>query len=303
VNERVEPKPQTLFSAWREGADRLRQAGVEEADANAELLLLYLLGISKAELLRDFREGFPVAKQEVWDGMLARKIAGEPVQYIVGEQLFYGRSFGVTEAVLIPRPETELLVEAVLLEAERLWPEGGVAVSVLDVGTGSGILAITLAAERPSWKVTASDLSPDALRVAKENAGRNEMGKQIAFVQGDLLLPFVVGGVNEDRSPVDILVSNPPYIPSADIPGLQREVREFEPMLALDGGEDGLGPYRLMSQQLKRMPALPSLVAWEVGAGQAEDVAELLRAVTDWRDIHFVRDYAGIDRHVIAIRY
>jgi release factor glutamine methyltransferase len=290
-------KPMTLAGAWRQAADDLRQAGVEEADADAELLLLYLLGISKTELLRDWRDPFPDSKSEQWEGMLGRKKSGEPVQYIIGEQHFYGRVFEVTESVLIPRPETELLAEAVLQIGDRIWPASAPAPHVLDIGTGSGILAITLAAERPTWKVTGSDLSSHALEVAHRNAERNGAGERIAFIQGDLLTPFLA-----DRSAFDILVSNPPYIPSSEIAGLQREVRDHEPRMALDGGEDGLHPYRIMASQLGGLSRLPRIVAWEVGAGQAEDVASFLRASAHWDEIRFVKDYAGIDRHVLAIR-
>lgn len=288
-------KPATIGDAWRRGAELLRKAGVGEAEANAELLLLHALGLSKAELLRDLREPFPAERLERWERLLARKAAGEPVQYIVGGQHFFGRWFEVTPAVLIPRPETELLAEAVLNEASR-WEDAS-SLAVLDVGTGSGALAVTLAAERPGWRVTASDLSPDALAVARGNAERHGVAGRMAFVLGDLLEPFVAAG-----AAADVLVSNPPYIPSADIAGLQREVRDFEPRLALDGGADGLAPYRRMAEQLRLLPALPRLVAWEVGAGQASDVAGLLRQAAAWREIRFVRDYAGIDRHVLAVR-
>lgn len=301
----------TLGTAWRQGAEYLRQAGVEEADADAELLLLCLLGMGKAELLRDWREPFPEGKRLAWDELLNRKKNGEPVQYIVGEQYFYGRRFEVSAAVLIPRPETELLAEAVLEIADRLWPAGNRGVQgseagqpvpvMLDVGTGSGVLAVTLAAERPSWQVFASDLSPDALAVARRNAERHGVDQRIVFVAGDLLAPFFAE-VSQAYPPIDIVVSNPPYIPSSDIPGLQREVREHEPLLALDGGEDGLNPYRTMASQLSQLARLPRIVAWEVGAGQAKDAANLLRAAAEWQEIRFIEDYAGIDRHVLAIR-
>jgi len=172
---------------------------------------------------------------------------------------------------------------------------------VLDVGTGSGALAVTLATERPGWRVTASDLSEAALQVARGNARKHGADGRISFVQGDLLQPFLASAEGGGLA-VDILVSNPPYIPSSDIPGLQREVRDHEPHLALDGGDDGLNPYRTMARQLKELPRLPRIVAWEVGAGQARDVAELLREAADWTEIRFVVDYAGIERHVVAVR-
>jgi len=303
--ERIPDAPM-LGEAWRRGAERLRRAGVEEADADAELLLLYALDIGKTALLRDWREPFPPEREAAWSEMIDRRASGLPVQYVVGEQHFYGRAFAVSEAVLIPRPETELLAEAVLEEGDRLWPSGDpeTAPVVLDVGTGSGALAVTLAAERPAWRVVASDLSEAALQMARSNAEKHGAAERISFAKGDLLAPFLADAPGGGLA-IDVLVSNPPYIPSADIPGLQREVREYEPHLALDGGEDGLNPYRIMAGQLRLLPRLPRLVAWEVGAGQAEDVAALLRTAVPegtWREIRFVKDYAGIDRHVLAVR-
>lgn len=301
----------TLREAWRQGADKLMAAGVEEAAADAELLLLHLLGISKAELLRDWQEPWRPTPDvaAAWATLLRRRASGEPVQYVMGEQYFCGRRLIVNPAVLIPRPETELLAEAVLAAAEQIWPGSGAAggeglrLNAVDVGTGSGALAITLAAERPAWRVTASDLSAEALAVARRNAETLGVGERMAFVQGDLLEPFLsaVGG-GCWRETIDILVSNPPYICAGDLPGLQREVRDFEPRLALDGGEDGMAPYRRMAAQLRQLPILPRLVGWEVGAGQAAAVAGMLQAVGDWADIRIVPDYAGIERHVIAVR-
>ncbi|MFC3799744.1 peptide chain release factor N(5)-glutamine methyltransferase [Cohnella sp. GCM10012308] len=309
----------TYGEAWKAGARRLAEAGIEdaEAEAGAELLILHTLGIGKGELLRDLREPFPEAKREAWETMLARRAAGEPAQYVTGEQYFYGRRFAVTPAVLIPRPETELLAEAVLEGAAKIAAarkakrgEGQAETApsvapetelcVLDVGTGSGALAVTLKLEQPGWQVTASDLSPEALEVAAGNAAA--LGANVRFVQGDLLAPFLAGGAHAGER-IDILVSNPPYIPSSDLPGLQAEVREHEPHLALDGGPDGLAPYRRMAEQLSGLAELPAMVAWEVGIHQAGQASSLLRDTAEWDEIRIVRDYAGIDRHVLALRF
>ncbi|GMK38178.1 release factor glutamine methyltransferase [Paenibacillus sp. CCS19] len=334
----------TIGEACLQASSLLAGLGIGEPRSNANLLICHVLGFTKAELLRDWHEPMPEQLFETWATLIARKAAGEPVQYLIGEGWFYGRPFTVTPAVLIPRPETELLVEAVLEEADKLWPQTGEKAkvpTVVDVGVGSGAIAVTLSAERPGWRLFASDLSPDALAVARGNAARLEAAERITFVQGDLLLPFAVGGNSgEDQSGfaseqdtvegagdavgvsnvisssnaeraaesvaglhIDVLVSNPPYIPAADIPGLQPEVRDYEPRLALvGGGDDGLEPYRRMAVQLPQLAQLPRIVGFELGIGQAQDVADLLRAIGHWDDIRIITDYGGIDRHVLAIR-
>ncbi|MFC4100454.1 N5-glutamine methyltransferase family protein, partial [Paenibacillus xanthanilyticus] len=162
----------------------LAERGIGEPRENAERLMMHLLGADRARLLMDWGEPLPPGRAEAWQALVARKAEGEPLQYIVGEQWFYGLPYMVTPAVLIPRPETELLVEAVLEAVDRLWPgaegsadaptaDAGAAPTVLDVGTGSGAIAVTLAALRPAWRVVASDLSPDALDVARANAARH----------------------------------------------------------------------------------------------------------------------------------
>jgi len=308
--------PVTIGEACVQASLFLESHGIGEARANAERLMQHLLGVERSGLLRDWRDPLPEELAVPWERLVVRKAAGEPVQYIVGEQWFYGLQFKVTPDVLIPRPETELLVEAVLETADRLWPEAAEAVEsgeaqvksqrpvVVDVGTGSGTIGVTLAVQRPSWQVYASDLSAAALTVARANAERHGAASRMSFVQGDLLVPFSKRADKSDACAglsIDILVSNPPYIPAEDIPDLQPEVRDYEPRLALDGGEDGLNPYRLIVRQLSTLEAIPRIVAFELGQGQAEAVAELLRNCGFWREIRIIPDYAGIDRHVMAI--
>jgi len=301
--------PVTIGEACVQASLFLESHGIGEARANAERLMQYLLGVERSGLLRDWRDPLPAELALPWERLVARKAAGEPVQYIVGEQWFYGLQFAVTPDVLIPRPETELLVEAVLEAADRLWPEAEAEEKirrpvVLDVGTGSGTIGVTLAVQRPSWQVYASDLSAAALAVARTNAERHGAAPRMSFVQGDLLVPFMKRTDNSDEYAglnIDILVSNPPYIPAGDIADLQPEVRDYEPRLALDGGADGLNPYRLIARQLSTLEAIPRIVAFELGQGQAEAVAELLRNCGFWREIRIIPDYAGIDRHVMAI--
>lgn len=262
-----------------------------EPQNNARLLLEYVLGLEGAAYYMALPDAFREEQIPAFEEAVNRKGQGEPAQYIIGRQEFYGLPFKVSPAVLIPRPETELLVEAVMMHGDRLWP-GGTPLAA-DIGTGSGAIAVTLAVKRTGWHVEASDISPEALAVAAQNAAAN--GAAVQFREGDLLAPFA-------GERVDILVSNPPYIPADDIAGLQREVREHEPRTALDGGPDGLGPYRTMMAQLALLAAPPRLIGFELGQGQAEDVAELLRVAGHWDEIIVVPDLAGIDRHVMGIR-
>ncbi|WP_410770596.1 peptide chain release factor N(5)-glutamine methyltransferase [Fontibacillus sp. BL9] len=279
-----------ISEARKEASSFLAARGVQEPDSNAELLLRHVLGLEGAAYLAALRDPFPGERQAAWEEVIRRKAAGEPAQYIIGEQDFYGLTFKVTPDVLIPRPETELLVEAIVQAGDRLWP-GGVPAAA-DIGTGSGAIAAALAHLRPFWRISASDISPGALNVAQENVRR--LGLDVAFKQGNLLEPFA-------GEPLDIVVSNPPYIPADTIAHLQPEVRDYEPRGALDGGPDGLAPYRVMMAQLPLLPRPPRLIGFELGMGQAGDVAELLRRAGCWSEIITIKDLAGIDRHVLGI--
>lgn len=328
---------QSIREAFAEASSFLEEHGAHEPQRSAQLLLEHVLGLSGAAYYMALFDPFPAEKRADWEAAVTRRGRGEPAQYIIGEQEFYGRPFEVTPDVLIPRPETELLVEAVLRYAGELWPAGvkagtgasaesglghaqadytsadrdsvdhdaadaapaitgresaAVPLTAVDIGAGSGAIGVTLAAEAPAWRVLAGDISPAALAVAGRNARR--LGAAVEFRLGDLLEPF------QDLA-VDILVSNPPYIPGGTIAGLQREVRDYEPRTALDGGADGLDPYRRMLEQLALLPAPPRLVGFELGLGQAGEVAALLRARGHWNEIVTVNDLAGIPRHVIGL--
>lgn len=285
----------SIREAFVEASSFLGKLGVAEAASCVELLLQHLLSCSRTELLFRFPEQFPVELAEKWRQLVERKAAGEPVQYIIGEQDFFGLPFAVSPAVLIPRPETELLVEALLHEGSRLFPQG--APLLADVGTGSGAIPVTVAHARPTWRVAASDISAAALEMARVNAQRHGLLARVEWLEGDLLEPFIAR-----RIAPDILVSNPPYIPDGDLPALMPEVRLFEPHTALFGGVEGLDLYRRMISQLPQLPRIPTVVGFEVGIRQAEAVAAMLRAAADWDEIRFVPDLQGIDRHVIAIR-
>lgn len=286
----------TVREAFRWASGRLRAAGVARAASEAERLVRLVLGWPRERFFGYPEAVMPPDAEARLEALVARRAAGEPLQYLIGEQEFYGRAFRVTPAVLIPRPETEVLVETVLAAADAMWPPDA-ALSAVDVGTGSGAIAVTLAAERPRWQVWAVDLSADALAIAQENAARHGVAARITFAHGSWLGPLRRTGRR-----VQVIVSNPPYIPTADIAGLQREVRDHEPRLALDGGADGLDAYRSLARELPDIVDRRAVVAVEVGAGQAEAVAGLFRATGLFSRITITPDLAGIPRVVLAVR-
>jgi release factor glutamine methyltransferase len=285
----------TIREAFLQASSFLQQKHIQDAAICAEMLLQHLLDWNRSTMLLRWEEPFPQELLAEWQQLQERKAAGEPVQYIVGEQEFYGLLFHVNPAVLIPRPETEILVEQIIAWGNQMWPNG--SPTLVDIGSGSGAIPISIAVNCPDWQVMSSDISSAALEVARENAELNGVAARIVFDQGDLLEPFI-----RDQVSIDILVSNPPYIASSDLAGLQPEVREFEPQLALDGGVDGLLLYRRMVEQLALLPKYPSIVGFEVGQGQTEAVSLMLAELKVWEKIEIIEDLAGIPRHVVAVR-
>lgn len=260
----------------------------------AELLMRKLLQMDRTTFYLSLNKSFPKHKINTWQTWVQRRQAQEPIQYIVQEQEFYGRTFLVNPSVLIPRPETEILVEKVLEETDRLWPNQ--RLHIVDLGTGSGAISISLAMERPKWKVTAIDYSEKALEVAFQNAQYHHVSDRIRMVLGDFLMPLI-----EANEMIDVIVANPPYISISELEQLEAQVRDFEPKLALNGGEDGLQAYRHIVSQLKEIQ-LPKkyLLAFEIGATQAQDVETLLQSFDDSLQISVYPDLANRDRVIIA---
>jgi release factor glutamine methyltransferase len=274
----------TLHSALHEGAIGLAPSNTARRDA--ELLLLHIAHITRAEFMTHPNRELTEAQTSKYRGAIARRARNEPVQYITGTQEFYGRPFIVTPAVLIPRPETEHLVEAVL----ALHPSPK---RILDIGTGSGILAVTLALELANATVTATDISSDALGVAKRNAAALGATDRIHFVESDL---FAALPANSEAR-FGCIVSNPPYVPSTEL--LEPQVRDYEPASALYAGDDGLAIYRrlLPTAATHLEPGGHLLV--EIGHGQRDAIGDLLRA-SGFESIRFIDDLQQIPRVIIA---
>jgi release factor glutamine methyltransferase len=242
----------------------LREKGVESSRLEAEILLAHVLGCKRIDLYVRSEELATDAQRSAYRDLIKKRVEGCPVAYLTGQREFYQLPFAVTPAVLIPRPETETLV----MEGLRLL-KGKPAARVVDVGTGSGCVALSIAHQQPAASVTAIDLSAEALKVARGNANKHGLGERVRFLEGDLFAP--VAGET-----FDLIVSNPPYIATAEIETLARDVRDFEPRAALDGGPDGLDVYRRLIQDSPQHLKPGGSLLLEIGATQEAPVRELL---------------------------
>lgn len=255
--------PDALARLLADAAKRLTAAGCETPVLDARLLLQAAAGISREDLILGPDRLLTPEQGARYDSFIARRAQHEPVSRILGEREFYGRVFQVTQDTLDPRPDTETVIDAAL----ALTPHGA---RILDLGTGTGAIAITLLAERPDASGVATDLSEKALAVARGNAERAGVASRLEFLKGSWFGP-VTGRF-------DIIVSNPPYIPAREIHGLSPDVRNFDPHLALVGGDDGLDPYRAISSRAASHLAAGGHVLVEIGAGQAEEVEAIFAA-------------------------
>jgi release factor glutamine methyltransferase len=257
-----------------------------DAARDATLLLLHTLNINRAQLLANPARPLTSTQQSSYEALILRRLTHEPIQYIKGEQEFYGLTLRVTPAVLIPRPETEHLVESVLVILDHAQP-----LRILDIGTGSGAIAIALATHLPHAHITAVDISPAALEIAAANAARHNLTPRIRFIESDLLSAL------DPNETFDAIVSNPPYVPAGDRATLHPQVRDHEPAAALFAGQDGLDVYRRLVPQARAALPPHGLLALEIGHNQRDAIAALL---ANWRDLHFVDDLQQIPRVALA---
>ncbi len=274
---------------------RLREAGIESPQLDAAVLLSFVLGVNKAWLYAHPTRRLSEVEIARFEDLVRRRMRHEPVAYLVGYKSFYGLDITVDRRVLIPRPETELLVDRVLAHVRFLIREG-VQPRVADIGTGSGAIAIALAVNEPELVVYATDISPEALEVAERNIWRYGLADQVQLLPGHLLDPV--------PEPVDIVVANLPYVPSGELARLPPQVRDFEPFLALDGGPDGLQVIRQLLETLatpegraKLRPA--ATVYLEIGADQGEAAVALVQAILPDADTEVHPDLFGLDRILV----
>ena len=273
--------------ALRLARKRLQSFDVQDPGFEAEYLMRHTLGSSRESLLLSLDSGIPVSAMSRFQRSIERRSSGEPSAYITGHKEFYGIDFRVDPRTLIPRPETELLVQLALAFASDRKITNK-PLNILDVGTGCGAIAIALAVNLPGAKVIATDISPDALHLAGENVARHCLEDHVTLVRGDLLTPVPL--------PIDILVSNPPYIPSAEILNLPREITNHEPRLALDGGPDGLAVIERLIVQAKDKLSPGGAMFIEIGWDQGQQVLAHARRLWPDAQTSITPDLAGLDR-------
>lgn len=296
--------PVDVRAALKEGMARLRAAQVGSPTLAAELLLMHVLGCDRAWIYAHPEQPIDAATARRYLELVARRTAGEPTQYLTGRQEFWGLEFEVTPAVLIPRPETEHVIEVAL---ERLGKRGikidmrtgepSPRLRIADVGTGSGCIAVALAHELPHAEIFATDISGDALEVAHRNASRHSVAQQLHFIQTDLLADLL-----DKPGWFDVVVSNPPYVARNEAAELQREVREHEPAAALFGGPTGIELYERLIDQAAAFLVPGGILVLELGYNCADGVREILRSQRAWVNVSITNDLAGIPRVAVAER-
>jgi release factor glutamine methyltransferase len=270
----------------------LSAAGIDSPRLDAELLLRHVLDMNQAEFYLHVDDVIgPDLERRLWR-LLQRRSRREPLAYITGHKEFWSLDFTVTSDVLIPRPETELLIEAAL---ERTLSMLKSPLKILDIGTGSGAIAICLAKELREAQISAVDISTAALQVARENAERHGVADRIRFAAGDLFAPLA-----EERGNFDLILANPPYIRSRDLAELAPEIRDWEPIAALDGGADGLDIYRRIVNECGGYLAGEGHLLLEIGESMAEAVEQMIARAGGFETARLLRDYAGKDRVIVT---
>ncbi|NWH07570.1 MAG: peptide chain release factor N(5)-glutamine methyltransferase [Alphaproteobacteria bacterium] len=276
-----------ISQAIRQAQHRLAAAGADAPATDARVLVAHVLCLSREALITEGNRPLDAAELERIGAMVARREAGEPLAYITGTKEFWSLPFGVRPGVLIPRPDTETLIEAAL----AAFKDRAAPLRILDLGTGSGCLLLTLLRLFPlAWGVGV-DVSAPAIAVARENAAALDVSNRAAFMRGSWCAAL--------RGPFDLIVSNPPYIAPTEIAGLAREVREFEPLLALDGGRLGLSAYGILAEQTPSLLRPSGRLILEVGIGQSEAVQSLLLQA-GLKSVTAVNDLTGRARAVVG---
>jgi release factor glutamine methyltransferase len=283
----------TVLKLLQWTTDYFQRNNVPEPRTSAEVLLAHVLAEDRLFLYLNYDRPMETSELAAYRACIKRRLGGEPNQYITALQEFWSLPLRVSPDVLIPRPETEVLVEAVLEFLDKADPN----VDILDLGTGSGAIAIALARELPAARIVAADLSMAALRLAQENAKSNQVDERIFFVRGDMF-----GAIPGGSQKFKVVVTNPPYISHAEILELPREIRDFEPHHALEGGPDGLTAIRHIIAEAPTVLSQAGALFMEMGADQTENVSALVRESQRYENYLIIKDYSGLDRVLVAIK-
>ncbi len=284
--------PLTLDDAIQKASDQLTRAGIMTARLDAELLLSHILQKNRAWIFTHIHETLDPGSAELFHELTDRRARREPLQYIVGRQEFWGLEFKVTPDVLIPRPETELVVEAAI-NVLKQTPQP----AAIDLCTGSGCIAVSLANELRTARVFATDTSDRALAVARENARKHGVMERIRFLEGDLFRPLEELDL---AGKADVITANPPYVQSGDLPSLQPEVRDHEPLVALIAGPAGTEIHQRIIGQAPNFLKQHGILVMEMGIGQSDSVIKMVNRTAAYSKPEILKDLSGIDRVIIA---
>jgi len=291
-------KALTIKEALQRASFCLQQAGIEQHVDESEILLARILNLDRLQLFLNHAREITNQSASLYQEVIERRCQGEPAAYISGEKYFYGRPFIVNEEVLIPRPETELIIDGVMDRAGKQYKANGQGIKCIDLGTGSGVIAVTLALLLPKAEVWAIDISKAALHTARLNAARYNVQEKIRWCCGNYFDPLD-GLANKPQ--FNLVVSNPPYLTSHDLENLPDHIKRYEPVQALFGGEDGLGSYRMILERLPEFAAQPALVLMEAGAGQKEQIEKLCSKIGLFKSISWRYDLSGWPRVIEAL--
>jgi release factor glutamine methyltransferase len=279
----------TVLEALNGASDFLQNKGIKSARLNSELLLAHILNCKRLELYLSFDRPLQKSETDSYRELLKRRSTFEPLQYIISKVEFYGLEFEVNSSVLIPRPETELLVEAVIESVKK-----DERISILDIGSGSGNIAVALAKNIPSSKVIGLEISEKAVETSIRNAKLNGVENQVMFIQRNIL-----NGIDVQRNEFDVVVSNPPYVSINDFENLDPELRLYEPKIALTDEGDGLSFYRKISVLSRSLLKINGKIFFEIGAGQSKEVESIL-IENNFANIVIKKDYSDIERIIIG---
>lgn len=284
--------PLKIADAIRYATERLVQAGIQNARLDAEVLLSYFLKKDRAWLITHGKDALEREGQKLFDDAIDRRSRREPLQHIIGRQEFWGLEFTVTRDVLIPRPETELVVETALKIVKRAS-----RATIVDLCTGSGCVAVSLAREIEDARIFATDMSMQTLAVARENARKHDVSDRIRFMDGNLFRPLEELDL---RDRVDVITANPPYIRSGDLPMLQAEVKDYEPEIALIAGPEGTEIQKKIIDNASAFLKKQGALIMEMGLGQAETLKTMAADTGSYAEIEILKDLAGIERVIVA---